>query len=431
MLALAWIPALVFASLVHLFCTMAGDLSSRPDMRAAAGRLKRSAYALCVGLAQALRCGLAPARDRPYPKWVGVVLGLVLAGSAHFLSGRKRAGLTWYFSILGCGLLSTGLLALPGSWAFFASMALGLSCFGLGLIVLVKSYRPVRRIGCHGWIALILLAVCLNAGLKSTTRLVVHPFNVSANAMEPTICGVRAEVIDRDEHPTTGLLARILWGRRYVRWEAAVSGTLRGPHHNQRAFPLWGYTVGSDVRWLPRSAERYLELGRRVAAGDLLFSGYVVSGDRVMVEKLSYMFRGPRRGEIVVFRTDGIQNLDAGEFYVKRVVGLPGEQVQIDPPYLVIDGQRVTEPPIFARIASQEQGYRGLQLAKHPKRRMLLDTTESEVVLGEDEYLVLGDNSENSYDSRMWGPVPRKNIIGRVTRIYWPLDRVNALEGKW
>ena len=427
MLALAWIPALLFASLVHLVCTVAGD----PDMRTAAGGLKRSLVTLCVGLAQALRRGLTPARDKPYPKWVGVIFGLVLAGSAHFLSGRKRAGLAWYVSIFGCGLLATGLIVLPGSWAFFASVAFMLSSLGLSVIVLVKSYRPVPRIGCHGWMGLILLAVCLNAGIKSAIRLAVHPFRISASAMEPTICGMRTEVIDRDERPTTGLLARLLWGRRYVHWEAATSGTLRGPHHNQRTWPLLGYTVGSDAEWLPLSAERHLELGQWVATGDLLFSGYVVSGDRVMVEKLSYTFRGPRRGEIVVFRTDGIQGLDAGEFYVKRVVGLPGERVQIDPPHLVIDGQRITEPPIFARIASQEEGYSGFQLVGDSQRPTFLDTLESEVVLGEDEYFVLGDNSENSYDSRMWGPVPRKNIVGRVTRIYWPLDRVGALEGKW
>ena len=163
----------------------------------------------------------------------------------------------------------------------------------------------------------------------------------------------------------------------------------------------------------------------------MIYSGFIVTDDRVLAEKVTYRFRDPRRGELIVFRTDGIQRLTPGKFFAMRVVGLPGERVQIDPPHLVIDGQKVAEPPIFALIASQEQGYRGFQLVEHPKRRMFLDTPQSEVVLGGDEYFVLGDNSENSYDSRMWGPVPRKNIVGRVTRIYWPLDRVNALGGKW
>jgi signal peptidase I len=153
----------------------------------------------------------------------------------------------------------------------------------------------------------------------------------------------------------------------------------------------------------------------------------IVDGDHVIVEKTSYRFRPPRRGEIIVFRTDRIENLAAGEYFTFRVVGLPGERVAIDPPYLVIDGRRITAPPIFESIASREAGHNGYLLGE----RGLLDTAESEVILGEDEYFVLGDNAANSHDSRFFGPVPRKSIIGRVTRIYWPLNRVNALEGKW
>lgn len=430
-LVFSWIPAFVFASLVHLVGTVASDFGARPDMRASASRFKRSLCSLAVGLIQSLRRGLAPTRDRPYPKWVGVVLGLVLSGSAHFLSGRKRAGLLWYLSLLACGLLGAGLIVFPGSWAFLAALALWVCSIGLRLVMLVQSYRPVRRIGWHGWLALIIVTVCLNAAVKSTVRRVVHSFSIPTSTMAPTICGMRTEAIESSVRPRTGVLARYLWGRRYIRWETATSGILTGPHYRYEGSPLWGYKVGSDVKWLPRSAERHFELGRPVAAGDLLFSGYLVEGDHVMVEKLTYKFRQPKRGEIVVFRTDGIRDLAAGEFWIKRVVGLPGETVQIDPPHLLINGEKVTEPPIFARIASQEDGYGGFQLSKDPQRHTFLDTTESQVVLDADEYFVLGDNAANSHDSRYWGPVPRKNVIGRVTRICWPLDRVNALAGRW
>jgi len=430
-LVLAWIPGFVFASLVHLVGTVASDFGARPDTRITASRLKRSLWSLSVGLAESLRRGLTPAHDRPYPKWVGVVLGLVLPGSAHFLSGRKRAGLLWYLSLLACGLLNAGLIVFPGAWAFIAVLVLWLGSIGLRLAMLVQSYRPVRRIGWHGWLALVVLAVCLNVAVKSGTRLAVHPFSISTGGMEPTICGVHVEEVKPDTRPSIGPLARYLWGRRYIHWEAASPGILTGPHYHQEASPLWGYRVGSDTQWLPRSAERHFELGQQVAVGDALFSGYLMAGDHVIVEKVSYWFRAPRRGEILVFRTDGIANLDAGEIWMKRVVGLPGERVRIDPPDLLIDGRKVTEPPIFAGIASQADGYAGFQLPEASRRDTLLETVESEVLLGADEYFVLGDNATNTYDSRFWGPVPRKNIIGRVTRIYWPLDRVNALEGKW
>ena len=372
-----------------------------------------------------------PVSDRPYPKWVGVILGLVLSGSAHFLSGRKREGLAWYFSLLAFGLLGVGLIVLPQSRAFYGALAIWLCSVGLRLVMLVQSYRPVRRIGWHGWLVLIVAVMCLNTAVKSMTRLVVHPFSISAGSMEPTLCGVRVEEVKDGARPHAGLLGRLLGGRRAVHWEAAASGALTGPHYDPQAVPLWGYQVGQDVRWLPRSVKLRFTAGQRISRGDLLWSGFVIAGDRVMVEKLTYRWRAPRRGEIVVFRTDGIKDLAAGEFWMKRVVGLPGERVSIDPPHLVIDGRRVVDPPIFERITSQSDGYQGFQWAGDSQCHAFLDTAKSEVVLGPDEYLVLGDNAANSSDSRNWGPVLRENIIGRVTRIYWPLDRVDALEGKW
>jgi signal peptidase I len=149
--------------------------------------------------------------------------------------------------------------------------------------------------------------------------------------------------------------------------------------------------------------------------------------DRFFVDKLSYRLRAPRRGEIVVFRTDGIPGIpdsSRGRYYVMRIVGLPGERVSIKPPYLCINGQRVTDPPIFETIARTENGYQGYVLPHtFPAPRYLASETDS-VQLGEDEYFVLGDNSPSSADSRFWGPLRGHDIVGRVTMIYWPLNRM-------
>jgi len=153
------------------------------------------------------------------------------------------------------------------------------------------------------------------------------------------------------------------------------------------------------------------------------------NGDDIF--KLSYRFGKPKRGDIVVFRTAGIDSLPPDTFYIKRVAGLPGERIRIEPPFLIVNDQKVTEPDIFNTISSASDGYAGFQIAAHaaPIGGLLSKPTD-EVVLGPDEYFVLGDNTRNSRDSRYWGAVPRKNIIGRATRIYWPLTRINALEGK-
>jgi len=160
-------------------------------------------------------------------------------------------------------------------------------------------------------------------------------------------------------------------------------------------------------------------------------SGLMSVGDHVFVDKFMYRIRAPKRGDIVVFRTDKIAALvgsSRAAYYVKRIVGLPGERVSIKPPFLYINGQRVTEPPILEAIQNRERGYSGYVLpSTYPPAKYLHDETDS-VQLGDDEYFVLGDNSASSLDSRFWGPMQRRSIIGHVTKIYWPWDRVGVPE---
>jgi len=173
-----------------------------------------------------------------------------------------------------------------------------------------------------------------------------------------------------------------------------------------------------------------IKAGSTVRKGDLLWKGYDTIGDHLFIEKVSYHFRKPKRGEIIVFRTNGIKELVQNNVYTMRVAGLPGERIKIKPPFLYVNGEKVTAPEIFTTIASRIDGYGGYEVTGFPRRTgCCLSSIDDEITLGPDEYFVLGDNSKNSYDSRYWGPVPGKNIFGRVTRIYWPFSRINALEG--
>jgi signal peptidase I len=96
------------------------------------------------------------------------------------------------------------------------------------------------------------------------------------------------------------------------------------------------------------------------------------------------------------------------------VAGLPGERIRIEPPWLVVDDERVTDPPIFATIAAKEQGYTGFLSAVHTGGDA--NSPSDEVTLGEDEYFLLGDKAGSAYDSRYWGPISRKKIVGLVTQ---------------
>ena len=162
-----------------------------------------------------------------------------------------------------------------------------------------------------------------------------------------------------------------------------------------------------------------------------LRSGLTLPGDHIFVDKLTYRFRTPRRGDIIVFRTDSLPTMgesSRAKYNVERVVGLPCERVSIQPPYLYVNGQRVTTPPILETIQHRERGYSGYVLPKiFPPAKYLQVETDS-VQLGEGEYFVLADNSAASLDSRFWGPLPKRNIVGRVTKIYWPWDRVGVPE---
>ena len=143
------------------------------------------------------------------------------------------------------------------------------------------------------------------------------------------------------------------------------------------------------------------------------------TGDHVLVQRFAYWFSKPRRGDIMVFRTTGLKGT-RGDFYIKRVVGLPSERISIKTGKLFVNGSPVNEPPILTRI----------QYVHAPQfdAEFLLKNEDEEFVVPENHYFVLGDNSAHSADSRYFGPVPEANIVGKVTKIYRPPDRVGVPE---
>lgn len=138
-------------------------------------------------------------------------------------------------------------------------------------------------------------------------------------------------------------------------------------------------------------------------------------GDHLLAQRSAYWFGEPSRGDIIVFNTDQMDTvwLPKGFFYVKRIAALPGEIVEIHEGRLVINGQPLTSPTILAKD----------HFALHPLGQASAFTTNKYLV-PEDYYFVVGDNATNSYDSRYYGPIPRKSIHGKITKIYWPFKRI-------
>jgi signal peptidase I len=149
----------------------------------------------------------------------------------------------------------------------------------------------------------------------------------------------------------------------------------------------------------------------------LLSSGQKKSGDHVFCQRFAYWFSDPKRGDIIVFDTSDLEVTRPGEIFVKRLVGLPGDHLKIQRGFIRVNGEILDDPPIFKKLE-----YSHLSSSKH------LQNEEDEFIVPEGHYFVLGDNSANSFDSRFWGPIPEKSIIGKVTKIYWPLDRFGVPE---
>jgi len=133
--------------------------------------------------------------------------------------------------------------------------------------------------------------------------------------------------------------------------------------------------------------------------------------DRVLANRFIYHFRAPQRGDVIVFETPPAARAKcgAGGTFVKRIIGLPSETVQIrlrqGAAFVYIDGRRLEEPYI-----------------EHDRRDVGLAET-FKVPPG--KYFVMGDNRSQSCDSRVWGSVPRANIIGKVFMTYWPPQRIS------
>lgn len=145
-----------------------------------------------------------------------------------------------------------------------------------------------------------------------------------------------------------------------------------------------------------------------IVSGSSMFPTFE-SGDYLIVDEVSYRFEEPQRGDVIVFRYP----LDPSKFFIKRIVGLPGETVEIKNSQVLIEktpsAQKVVldEPYIDVKTSSIDP-----------------------VKLKETEYFVLGDNREASSDSRVWGVLDQKFIIGRALIRLLPISQAEAFPGK-
>lgn len=149
-------------------------------------------------------------------------------------------------------------------------------------------------------------------------------------------------------------------------------------------------------------------VGQRTQVSGSSMEPKLSDNDNLIVDKITYRFKDPERYDIIVFPFEYEENT----YYIKRIIGLPGETVYID-----------NEGTIYINDAALEEGY-GREIIKEPGRAY------EPITLGDDEYFVMGDNRNNSTDSRdpSVGNIKRDNIIGRAWLRIWPLNRFGFIK---
>ena len=290
-----------------------------------------------------------------------------------------------------------------------------------------------------------------------------EPFNIPTGSMQPTLYGnhsepcspVQATAVDKSPLRWCKWL---LTGRMYECFEAPFGGSLQfrptqTGHYDMRV--VNGATgqvsrqmlVPTDVlhptetgdgpyRQTSFQLPNGLRPGSPVRAGQLLWSGYVATGDFLFVNRWLWNFRHPRRGDVMIFSTTGIhpreddrQHLQQGTHYIKRMTGTPNETLAIRNGRLQVDGAEPMEPRRIAQIQRREKWhekaypYAGYRVSERPDFDFPGSTLAREgdtVKLGPAEYYACGDNSPSSYDSRYWGPVPAANLRGIAGGVFWP-----------
>lgn len=314
-------------------------------------------------------------------------------------------------------------------------------------------------------VALVAIGVAL-----AIRTFVLQPFKIPTGSMQPTLYGITHESFrtNPDVQFPSGIQRWIdSWfrGVSYYDVVAAESGKL-GVVEEPRSVLLpfikkQKFWVGdkSYTVWFPPEelfTDRYRRFGGRAGLhpeqyfekGESILKLKVISGDHLFVDRMTYNFRPPRRGEIIVFATEGIQGLEQDQFYIKRLVGLGGETLSIDDTrHVHVNGERLDaathrfefvysfgeNPPMDSRFSGHVNGRTAAAFGHAYSLSPLYPTDAETFTIRTNHFVVMGDNTVNSLDSRAWGDFTRTNVIGRSAFVYWPFlgDRERSSRFGW
>ncbi len=286
----------------------------------------------------------------------------------------------------------------------------------------------------------ILVAIAIAVGVRAYF---LQPFKIPTGSMQPTLNGI-VGVPQPGAAPNLvrQALEYVVLGRNYIDF---VSATDDNQVLEMREVKRLHFFIFSQLRCTDGLHTVYapsatlvqhfgVRPGRTYRRGEVIARGYIDTGDQVFVDKMSYHFRAPARSDVFVFKTTGIRRIEetinrafGSQFYIKRLVGLPGDRLRVDPPNMFVNGEEVREP-MMRRVMEAKNGYRGYSNNSESGGRIgprftYLGAPDDVFAVPSRAYFAMGDNSFNSSDSRHWGIVPEKNVVGRGLLVYWPFTR--------
>ncbi len=289
----------------------------------------------------------------------------------------------------------------------------------------------------------ILAVACMVAfGIRG---LFAQPFKIPTSSMQPTLFGIHyiEDEVIKTPYPLSLIIYSAVPAKAVIQEDGklnldSISRSGDAGFVTKALFGSASFVIGNTRYTLPGTLEKiadYTQLSQEhtYRKGETLSNGWLSLGDHLFVDRFSHHFADFRRGEIVVFNTEGITDSGmplAGFYYIKRLAGLPGDTLRIDGNQLMVKPAGANEfKPVqelaaaFKKVYSMKGGYQGHLNAVGSGRGRFLGTPSDEFVVPEDSYFMLGDNSLFSSDSRIWGIVPRRNMVGRAGFVFWPFTR--------
>lgn len=339
-------------------------------------------------------------------------------------------------------------------------------------------------------VEVLLVALAVAMGIRT---FFLQPFKIPTASMQPTLYGITSKnlLVETEYKKPTGWGAVKDWvgGGSYLSFKADEDGTFNGiskplrflifnikqtlwfngkPHNFwfvpdtgggmplQLGLPQTLQAIFANLDADSQGSDLEMRMGvprgTSFHKGDDVLKVKIISGDHLFIDRVSYNFVPPGRGDIVVFQTKGIPeerreqfNIPPDEFYIKRLVGLGGETLSLKQDYtvtgvpragdlsaghLVVNGQPLSAATHhFENLYSFSDPPRGTTTLEYHENRYYGHAMIGALAPGNefhirpDYFFVMGDNTMNSLDSRYWGDFPQDKVIGKAFFVYWPINQ--------